>query len=216
MVLIDRAGTLTLSCRLSYMEARSTNTPILKFTTVVVLELQRRTALDYILSSAKSGPGTAYYSHADVRARHNILSNVGADIIRKYVVSWLKHSRGSNRPVTGPIGCSEFLRHIRGFYSHRSSRDHVSTSAHVPCRQSAVRSPEAERNNSKPRQWLVSSRISAIAPQRTDWRGVSPATVTLRVTQSFTSDLWLLISTQSLVSIATTKYECRVKKNLSK
>ena len=33
--------------------------------------------------------------------RHNILSNVPADI-RQYVVSWLKHSRESNRPVLGP------------------------------------------------------------------------------------------------------------------
>ena len=34
--------------------------------------------------------------------RHNILSNVRGDI-RKYVVSWLKHSHESNRPVPGPI-----------------------------------------------------------------------------------------------------------------
>ena len=33
--------------------------------------------------------------------RHNILSNVRTDI-RKYVVSWLKHSRESNRPLPGP------------------------------------------------------------------------------------------------------------------
>ena len=33
--------------------------------------------------------------------RHNILSDVRADI-RKYVVSWLKHSRESNRSVPGP------------------------------------------------------------------------------------------------------------------
>ena len=32
---------------------------------------------------------------------HNLLSNVRVDI-RKYVVSWLKHSRGSIRPVPGP------------------------------------------------------------------------------------------------------------------
>ena len=52
-----------------------------------------------ILSSAKSGPGTAYYLHAHV---HNILSNVRSDI-RKYVVSWLKHSGESTKPVPGPI-----------------------------------------------------------------------------------------------------------------
>ena len=34
--------------------------------------------------------------------RHNILSNVRADI-RKLVVSWLKHSRESDRAVPGPI-----------------------------------------------------------------------------------------------------------------
>ena len=34
--------------------------------------------------------------------RHSILSNVRAGI-RKYVVSWLKHSRESDRPVPGPI-----------------------------------------------------------------------------------------------------------------
>ena len=33
--------------------------------------------------------------------RHNILSNVRADI-RKYVASWLEHPRESNRPVLGP------------------------------------------------------------------------------------------------------------------
>ena len=37
--------------------------------------------------------------------RHNMLSNVLADI-RKYVVSWLKHLRKSNRPVLGPISKS--------------------------------------------------------------------------------------------------------------
>ena len=34
--------------------------------------------------------------------RHNILSNVHADI-RKYVLWWLEHSRESNGPVPGPI-----------------------------------------------------------------------------------------------------------------
>ena len=34
--------------------------------------------------------------------RHNILSNVRADI-GKYVVLWLKHSRESNRAVPGPL-----------------------------------------------------------------------------------------------------------------
>ena len=46
-----------------------------------------------ILNSAKSGLGIACYFHANVRA--NILSNYRADI-RKYVVSWLKHSRERN------------------------------------------------------------------------------------------------------------------------
>ena len=41
--------------------------------------------------------------------RHNILSNVRADI-RTYVVSWLKHSRESNRPVPGPIDGKKLMR----------------------------------------------------------------------------------------------------------
>ena len=39
--------------------------------------------------------------------RHNILSNVRADI-RKYIVSWLKHSRERNRLLPGPIRRSEY------------------------------------------------------------------------------------------------------------
>ena len=39
--------------------------------------------------------------------RHNILSNVRTNV-RKYVVTWLKHSRESNRPVPGPDRCKNY------------------------------------------------------------------------------------------------------------
>ena len=45
--------------------------------------------------------------------RHNILSNVRADI-RKYVVSWLKLLRASNGPVPGPMGQSRHLEDQAG------------------------------------------------------------------------------------------------------
>ena len=57
-----------------------------------------------MLSSAKSGWVPLNF-HANVRAtsQHTVLRNVRAHI-RKYVVSWLKHSRESNRPLLGPKG----------------------------------------------------------------------------------------------------------------
>ena len=55
-----------------------------------------------ILNSAKSGPCTGPFTFTRMfEPRHNIRSNVRADI-PKYV-SWLKHSRESNRPAPGPI-----------------------------------------------------------------------------------------------------------------
>ena len=54
-----------------------------------------------IRSSAKSGPGTGLFTQMFV-PRHNILSYVRADI-QKYVVTCLKHSDESNRPIPGLI-----------------------------------------------------------------------------------------------------------------
>ena len=65
----------------------------------VVRQVLVRALLDDILRSAKSGPSTAYYFHAECLSHvNNILSNVRADI-RKYVVSWLKRLRKSYTPV---------------------------------------------------------------------------------------------------------------------
>ena len=50
--------------------------------------------------------------------RHNILSNVRADI-RKYVVSWLKHWRERNRPLPAPkFGCG--LLFTKHWYTRHS------------------------------------------------------------------------------------------------
>ena len=57
-----------------------------------------------VLSSAKSGPDTAYYFS---RERSSHVTTYFRTFVRtKYVVTWLKHSRGSNRPVAGPISAS--------------------------------------------------------------------------------------------------------------
>ena len=62
--------------------------------------------------------------------RHNILSNVRADI-RKYVVSWLKHSRGSNRPVTNYIIT---LHNILHYYTSTSgpNEEYYDTTVIIP------------------------------------------------------------------------------------
>ena len=75
------------------------------------------------------GPGTALlFSRWMFEPRHNILSNVRTDI-GKNVVSWLEHSRESNRPVPGPLlqelsilsvlACRWWLKNFPPFFTIR-------------------------------------------------------------------------------------------------
>ena len=54
-----------------------------------------------ILSSAKCGPVTAYYLHANVWATSQ--HTFECQHVQTNVVSWLKHSRVSNRPLPVPL-----------------------------------------------------------------------------------------------------------------
>ena len=78
------------------------------------------------------------------KPRHNILSNVRADI-RKYVVAWLKHSRECNRPVAGPI-CDRAI-------FDREQNENVSETLHTKVSDATIKQVSLIRESQASFNW---------------------------------------------------------------
>ena len=80
-----------------------------------IVEASLQHKWDIIRSSVECGASTGLLLSREYSSHDNILSNVRTNV-RKYAVTWLKHSRESNRPLPGPKIEGIFFNMEKNFY----------------------------------------------------------------------------------------------------